>query len=86
MTLDVKGNIYATAGNGERAGVYVFTPAGKQLAFIPTPGTPTNCVFGADKEKSTLYITAQAAAQANGSKPWGLFRIRLKIAGHHPFE
>ncbi len=86
MTLDVKGNIYATAGKGERAGVYVFTPAGKQLAFFPTPGTPTNCVFGAGKEKSTLYITAQAAAQANGSKPWGLFRIRLKIAGHHPFE
>ena len=34
MTLDENGNIYATAGRGELSGIYVFSPAGKQLAFI----------------------------------------------------
>ncbi len=86
MTLDVKGNIYATAGKGERAGIYVFSSKGENLAFIKTPGSPTNCVFGGGKEKSALYITAQSAPRADGTKPWGLFRIRLKIAGHHIFE
>jgi len=85
MTLDTRGNIYATAGRGERAGVYVFSPAGKHLAFIATPGPPTNCVFGGGAEKGTLYITAQAAKQADGRRPWGLFRIRLNAVGHHIF-
>ncbi len=86
MTLDVKGNIYATAGKKARAGIYVFSSTGKNLAFIKAPGSPTNCVFGGGKEKSVLYITAQTAPKPEGSKPWGLFRIRLKIAGHHIFE
>ena len=86
MTLDGKGNIYATAGKGARAGIYVFSSTGINLAFIQTPGSPTNCVFGGGKEKSVLYITAQSASKTDGSKPWGLFRIRLKIAGHHIFE
>lgn len=85
MTLDVKGNIYATAGKGARAGVYVFSPTGKNLAFIPTPGSPTNCVFGGGAEQTTLYITAQAARQPNGKKPWALFRIKLNATGHHLF-
>jgi len=82
MTLDEKGNIYATAGRGERSGIYVFSPTGKHLSLIPTGDTPTNCVFGGGKEKSTLYITAR------GPKPedrWGLYRIPLKIKGHHIF-
>ena len=86
MTLDGEGNIYATAGRAERAGIYIFSSAGKNLAFIRTPGSPTNCVFGGGREKSVLYITAQSAPTADGTKPWGLFRIRLKIAGHHIFE
>jgi sugar lactone lactonase YvrE/dienelactone hydrolase len=85
MTLDVNGNIYATAGKGDRAGVYVFSPTGKNLAFIPTPGSPTNCVFGGEAEKGTLYITAQSAKQADGSRPWALFRIKLNATGHHIF-
>src|SRR4029079_6881025 len=32
MALDTAGNIYATAGAGEKAGVYVFDPSGKPLA------------------------------------------------------
>src|SRR5262245_30869998 len=35
MALDTSGNIYATAGSRDKAGVYVFNPAGKPLAMIP---------------------------------------------------
>ena len=84
MTLDVNGNIYATAGRGERAGVYVFSPRGKHLAFIPTP-QPTNCVFGSGKEKSILYITAILPKKKGQPTRWGLYRIGLNIEGHHIF-
>lgn len=86
MTLDEEGNIYATAGKGERSGIYVFSPEGKHMAFIPTGETPTNCVFGGGSEKSTLYLTAQAPKGADGKTVWGLYRIKLKIKGHHIYE
>ena len=70
MAIDVKGNIYATAGTGKATGVYVFSPEGKQLAFIQTPETATNCVF-AHKDRKMLYIT--------GGK--SLFRIPVKMEG-----
>jgi gluconolactonase len=70
MAIDVKGNVYATAGTGQLAGVYVFSPAGKQLAFLPTPEDPTNCVFG-NKDRKMLYIT--------GGK--SLYRIPVQIEG-----
>jgi gluconolactonase len=57
MCLDVQGNIYATAGQGKTAGVSILTPAGKKIGFIPTPETPTNCVFGGSDRKM-LYVTA----------------------------
>jgi gluconolactonase len=78
MTLDSAGNIYATAGTGDKAGVYVFSPQGKHLAFLPTPGDPTNCVFGGGKESHMLYITAAAK---NGK--FGLYRLPLKTSGSH---
>jgi len=56
MVVDTDGNIYATAGKGKTAGVYVFSPEGKQLAMIPTPEDPTNCVFG-NKDRKMLYVT-----------------------------
>lgn len=70
MALDARGNVYATAGRGERGGVYVFGPRGEHLAFIPTPGDPTNCAFDA---KGNLYVTA-----GTGGGKFGLFRIRLR--------
>jgi len=57
MAIDKAGNIYATAGLGKTAGVSVFTPTGKKIGFIPTPETPTNCVFGG-ADRKMLYITA----------------------------
>ncbi len=70
MCVDAKGNIYATAGQGKTGGVYVFSPEGKRLAFIPTPETPTNCVFGG-KDRKTLYVTAGKS----------LYRIGLNVEG-----
>src|SRR5205814_2726981 len=39
------GNVYC-AIPGVRPGIHVFSPAGKELAYIPTPETPTNVKFG----------------------------------------
>ena len=70
MCVDVKGNIFATAGQGKTAGVSIFTPEGKKIGFIPTPEDPSNCVFG-DMDHKTLYITAGRS----------LYRIRLNAEG-----
>jgi dipeptidyl aminopeptidase/acylaminoacyl peptidase len=74
MVLDTAGNIYATAGTGERTGVYVFSPAGEQLGFIRAPETATNCTFG-DKDLRTLYITAGTS----------VYRVRLNAVGLLPY-
>jgi gluconolactonase len=70
MSIDIKGNIYATAGAGKTAGVTIFDPAGKKLGFIPTPEDPSNCVFGGE-DRRMLYITAGKS----------LYRIHLTIDG-----
>lgn len=72
MKVDVDGNIYATAGTGDKAGIYVFTPEGKPLDILFMPGDPTNCVFSG----TTLYITAQSP-----NKRWSLYRIPLSRPG-----
>lgn len=79
MTIDAEGNLYATAGKDEAAGVYVFDPAGKPLALIATPGAPSNCEFGRDPDGKLLYITCAVAPAApnQGDVKHGLFRIRL---------
>ena len=82
MCLDSRENLYVTAGlntpnppaesGTAKAGVYIISPAGEQLGFIPIPeDMVTNCTFG-DPDLKTLYITAGKT----------LFRIRLNITGH----
>ncbi|HEY2894609.1 MAG TPA: SMP-30/gluconolactonase/LRE family protein [Pirellulales bacterium] len=87
MTLDMAGNIYATAGSGSEAGIYVFGPEGEQRAFIPMPGSPSNCVFGIGDAAKTLYITgAGPEPKGSQSKPaYGLYRIGLTTPGYHVF-
>ncbi|MBI3839999.1 MAG: SMP-30/gluconolactonase/LRE family protein [Planctomycetia bacterium] len=88
MTLDRQSNIYATAGSDAEAGIYVFGPEGQHLAFIATPGDPSNCVFGIGKEASALYITGagpQPAQNAGAKRPYALYRIGLTIPGYHVF-
>jgi gluconolactonase len=57
MCVDEAGNIYGAAGDGTTGGVYIFSPEGRQLAFIFVPETPTNCVI-AGPDRRTLYVTA----------------------------
>jgi gluconolactonase len=70
MVLDMAGNIYLTAGDGNAAGVYIFTPDGEQLGFIQTPEIAGNCTFGGP-DLRTLYIAASSS----------LYRVRLGISG-----
>jgi gluconolactonase len=70
MVLDIEGNIYLTAGDGDAAGIYIFTPEGQQLDFIQTPEIAGNCTFGGP-DLRTLYIAASSS----------LYRIRLAIPG-----
>lgn len=74
MTIDVEGNIYAAVRSPKRNGITVYTPEGKELAYIPVPELPTNCDFGLGDQKTTLYITAGH----------GFYRIPLKKAGYKP--
>jgi len=53
MTVDAKGNIFATGPGG----VLVFTPDGDHLGTIETGEATANCVFGGE-DGSTLFITA----------------------------
>ena len=82
MRLDVKGNLWVTAGisaprtANESAdvptGVYVISPAGKLLGRIPIPeDVITNLAFGGP-EKKTLYVTAGKT----------LFQIQTAISGY----
>jgi gluconolactonase len=81
MAIDQQGNVYAAAGLHRRrgthetldtrCGVYVISPEGKRLRFIPIPeDTITNTAFGGP-DMRTLYITAGKT----------LFQMRTGIAG-----
>ncbi|MFO0846643.1 MAG: SMP-30/gluconolactonase/LRE family protein [Gemmataceae bacterium] len=70
MCLDERGRIFATAGSGESAGIHVFSPEGKKVGFLPTPESPSNCVF-AGRGRDVLYITAGKS----------LYRARVNARG-----
>jgi len=67
IALDRKGRIYVAGGNevatktetaAARAGIYVVSPTGEAVDFLPVPyDLVTNCTFG-DKDLRTLYVTA----------------------------
>jgi gluconolactonase len=69
MKLDAAGRLFVAAGLNKQnppyetqdqptAGIYVFSPAGELMHFIPIPrDETTNCAFGGDDLK-TLFITA----------------------------
>ena len=81
MSIDTQGNLYASAGLHRtrntsetldtQCGVYVISPAGKLLKFIPIPEDYiTNNAFGGTDMK-TLYITAGKT----------LYKMRIEIPG-----
>jgi gluconolactonase len=81
MSIDTEGNLYASAGMNQlrgssetldtKTGVYVISPAGKLLKFIPiAEDFITNNAFGGPDMK-TLYVTAGKT----------LYKVRTEIAG-----
>jgi gluconolactonase len=81
MSIDTQGNLYASAGMNQlrgssetlatKTGVYVISPRGKLLKFIPIPEDfITNNTFGGPDMK-TLYITAGKT----------LYKVRTDIPG-----
>jgi len=68
---DAEGNIYAAVRDETRPGICVYSPEGKELAYIKTE-IPTNVGFGRGAESKTLYITAGKS----------LYRIRLNKEGY----
>ncbi|MCA9449616.1 MAG: SMP-30/gluconolactonase/LRE family protein, partial [Candidatus Omnitrophica bacterium] len=69
MKLDTEGRLYVAAGLNKpnppyetadqpTAGVYVFSPEGKLLKFLPIlRDETTNCAFGG-QDRKTLFVTA----------------------------
>ena len=81
MSIDSQGNLYASAGMNQlrgtsetlatKTGVYVISPQGKLLKFIPVlEDFITNNAFGSPDMK-TLYVTAGKT----------LYKLRTDIAG-----
>ena len=86
MAIDTEGNIYAAAGVGKDAGIYIFSPVGEQLALLSMSkiGAVTNCQFGIGEDASTLYITAAVEGKKRGQMgAFGLYKIKLKKQGYH---
>ncbi len=54
MTLDEKGNIYLTLGQG----VFIYNPGGELIAELKIKDGPSNVCF-AGKDKNILFITAR---------------------------
>jgi gluconolactonase len=71
MVCDREGNLYVAVRDETRPGIYVYSPEGKELAYIKTE-VPTNVGFGRGKEARTLYITAGKS----------LYRIGLNKEGY----
>ena len=67
----VEGNLYVAVRDQTRPGICVYSPTGKERAYIPTE-IPTNVGFGRGDAGKTLYITAGKS----------LFRITLNKAGY----
>lgn len=81
LSIDTQGNLYASAGMNQlrgttetlvnKAGVYVISPKGTLVKFIPIPEDfITNNAFGGP-DMRTLYVTAGKT----------LFKIRTDVAG-----
>jgi gluconolactonase len=71
LVCDTEGNVYAAVRDQTRPGVCVYSPEGKELAYIATE-LPTNVGFGRGAEAKTLYITAGKS----------LYRIRVNKQGY----
>jgi len=72
LVPDVEGNLYVAVRNVKRPGIYIYSPEGKELAYIPTRDLPTYVGFGRAEERKTLYVTSGKC----------LYRIKLEKEGY----
>jgi gluconolactonase len=74
MTVDVDGNLYIAVRSEAAPGVYVYSPEGKQLAYVSTgKELPTNVAFGYGDDANLLYVTSGKS----------LYTIRTVKKGYH---
>lgn len=73
MAVDVDGNLY-TARPAAEPGVYVYSPAGEELAYLRLPEGPTNAAFGTGTHERTLFVTAGP----------NVYAVPTNRAGYHP--
>jgi gluconolactonase len=71
LVCDKDGNLFVAVRAQNRLGVCVYSPAGKELAYLPTE-LPTNVGFGRGRDAKTLYITAGSS----------LYRVRTNREGY----
>lgn len=72
LICDKDGNLYVAVRAENRPGICVYSPEGKELAYIKTE-VPTNVGFARGNDANLLYITAGKS----------LYRIRLNREGYH---
>ncbi len=72
LTVDVEGNLYVAVRRASRPGIYVYTPEGRERAYLRTPNLPTNVGFGRGADANMLYLTEGG----------NVHRIRVKKAGY----
>lgn len=76
IEFDIEGNLYVAHFGGKA--VYVFSPEGKLITKVETPGSkPTNIEFG-DSDYKTLYLTE---VETNS-----MYKIRTIIPGKNMLE
>ena len=63
LVVDQEGNLYVAVRNVTRPGIYVYSPEGEELEYLPTKDLPTNVGFGRGAESRTLYITSGGKLQ-----------------------
>ena len=72
LVCDRQGNLIVAVRAENRPGIYVYSPAGKEIAYLKTE-VPTNVGFGRGRDENLLYLTAGKS----------LYRIRLNCQGYH---
>ena len=69
MKADSAGNIWASG----RGGIYVFSPQGEHIGFVPIAGRVSNCVFGPDRylyvSNDTQMVRGRIRADSPGGSP-----------------
>lgn len=89
LVADVDGNLYVAVRDEMRPGIVVYSPEGRELAYIPTPEVPTNVAFGHGEQSKTLYLTYgpwpgnEGHIGTGGENPHVLAKIQVNKDGYH---